>query len=461
MKKENMGFLWLLLGGCFLWNPIVGVKDFLPDAIGYFLLCLGVSRLADLNDDLAEAQKAFRAMLWVSLGHLAAWILVSGFLQKTEMDMNQYEEPVWVLVFAFVFLALQWYFMLPAWKLFFKGLSDLAEYHGGNVISGRLQCERMISRTRWFVIIKTILTVLPEASVLTSFEAEVENSVFFFDWFPFLSAFRAVAVIVGLVIGLVWLIDYCTLMRRALADKPWQERLSERYCLEILPDVGLLLNRRVKGAFTFFKIGILFCINLTVQYRALLPDWISVILFLCGGILLGSLLERTKLCRISGGLLLTVGIFRTYFNESFLKDEWTPEAALMIPSVADRYLTIRIFSWLEAAMTFIFVLCMLKALFSMAKRHTSVEYADDPALSERATARLHSDLWRRSLYALIAFGFSSVTKILEVELQSQPKFGWFWLVQFACSFVAALLFCSYLNNLSEAIANRYPTKRRV
>lgn len=465
MKKMNMGFLWLLLGGFFLWNPVVGVKDVLPDVIGYFLLCMGVLRLTDLNDDLADAQKAFRSMLWVSGAQLAAWILVSGFLQKTEMDMNQYEEPVWVLVFAFVFLVLEWYIMLPAWKLFFKGLSDLARYHGGSAIltasKGNSLCERMIKRTRGFVIVKTLLTVLPEASVLTSFEAEIENSVFVFDWFPFLSAFRALAVLVGLVIGVIWLIGFCKLMLLAIGDKPWQECLCQRYRLEILPDVGLLLNRRVKDAFLLFKVGIVFCINLTVQYREILPDWISVILFLCGGLFLMGLLGEVKPCLWSGGALLAVGIARTCFNEAFLKDEWTPEAALAIPSVADQYLTVRILSWLEAAATFAFVLFVMRALLSMAKRHTSVDYGDDPALSERATARLHSVFRKKAIWVIVAFGASAIAKILEIELQPQQGFGWIWMVQVAVSAAAAVLFCSYLDSLAEAIASRYPARGRI
>ena len=462
MKKVNMGFLLFLLGGFFLWNPIVGVKDVLPDAIGYFMLCMGLLRFADLNDDLAEAQKAFRSMLWVSLAYLAAWGLIFGFLQKTEMDMNQYEEPVWVLVFALAFVALELYLMLPAWKLFFKGLSDLAEYHGGSAIladaRGRLRCERMVASTRSFLVIKAMLTVLPEASVLTSFQTE-ENALFFFDWFPYLSAFRAVAVLIGLVVGLIWLAQFIRLMKDALGDKLWQECLAERYEAEILPDVGLLLNRRVKDAFSFFKVGIFFCINLTMQYHEILPDWISVILFVGGGLLLGKLLARVKPALISGGALLIVGILKTYFNEAFLKDEWTPEAALMLPSVADRYFVIRVLSWVEAAATLVFVFFVLQTLFDMAKRHTSIHYGEDADLSERATARLHTDLWRRSLWALLAFGVSSMTKILEVELQ--PVYGWIWLVQVGCSALAVGLFDSCLNRLAEAIADRYPAGRRV
>lgn len=66
-REKTMGFFWLTLGVCFLWDPIVGVADFLPDIIGWLLITVGISALADLNDDIAEAQSSFRRMLWVGL----------------------------------------------------------------------------------------------------------------------------------------------------------------------------------------------------------------------------------------------------------------------------------------------------------------------------------------------------------------------------------------------------------
>ena len=132
---------------------------------------------------------------------------------------------------------------------------------------------------------------------------------------------------------------------------------------------------------------------------------------------------------------------------------------MMLPAVADQYLVIRILSWVEAIATLVFVFFVLQALFDMAKRHTSVDYGEDPELSARATARLHTDLWRRSLWALIAFGTSAVAQILEVEFQ--PIYGWIWLVQAGCSVIAVLLFYSCLNRLAEAIEDRYPAKRRA
>ncbi len=461
--KKNMGMIWLLPGGIFLWNPVVGVRDPLPDVIGYFLICLGISRLADLNDDLAQAQKSFRAMLWVGFFQMGAWLLISGFLQKTDMDVNVYEEPVWVLLFAFVFLVLEWYFMLSGWKLFFRGLTDLAEYHGGSSIlndrNGRSWGERMVTGTRAFVICKTVLTVLPEASVLTSFETQAENPLFLFDWFPFLSAFRTVAVLIGTVIGVIWLVSYLRFLSAAVKDEPWQERLRERYRLEILPDTGMLLNRRVGFAFIFFRVGSLFLINLTVLYREFLPDWGGALFLLCGVILLWSLDSDAKPCLIAGVSLMAVGVARTLLNRRYLSEDHTPVSALYSPDAYQLYFPVRLLSWIEAGLAFLLMLCLMKLLGDMVQRHTAVDYGDDPILSERATLRVHRDMRRRAVPVLIAWGISSVCKILETELQ--PKFGWIWLIQLAASLTAALLFGAYLNRLAELIEDRYPAKKRV
>ena len=56
-KKINIrrGLLWMIPAFCFLFNPNIAVIDFLPDFIGYFFLCIGLSKMADLNEELYEA----------------------------------------------------------------------------------------------------------------------------------------------------------------------------------------------------------------------------------------------------------------------------------------------------------------------------------------------------------------------------------------------------------------------
>ena len=461
--KQRMGWLCFLLGGCFLWNPIVGVRDYLPDVIGYLLFCVGITKFADLNDRMAEAQKSFRAMLWISAGQMAAWLWVSQFLQKTDQEMSRYEEPVWLLVFSFAALALEWYFMLSGWKSFFKGLSELAERHGGSSIlqekRGIAAWENFLMATRVFVVIKTVLTVLPETAVLSSIEKEAGQDSLIFDFFPYSSLFRVLAVMVGLVIGLLWLIGYLRLMRGVIKDQAWQDNLWEHYRAEILPDTGLLLNRRIRTSFVCIQVGALLCVNLTVLYRQLLPDWCGAILILIGCALLGNLFRGFKTGLAIAVAIVPVGVARMILNDAFLKDEFIPAATLRSPAAYQRYLPIRLLGWGETLLSLALLLLVMRSMMMLVKSHTAVEYADDAELSRRATDKLHVEMNRKAMQVCIGWALMAACKILEIELQ--PKYGWIWMVQLVVSLVAILLFFAYLNRLAELIADRFPPKKRV
>lgn len=461
--KQRLGWIWLLLGGCFLWNPIVGVKDFLPDAIGYLLLCIGIAKFADLNDRMAEAQKAFRVMIWVGIGQLGAWLMVSQFLQKTDVEMSRYEEPVWLLVFSFAALALEWYFMLSGWKSFFKGLSELAERHGGTAIlrekRGIARWENFLMATRVFVICKTVLTVLPETAVLSSIEKAAGDDKLIFDLFPYSSLFRVLAVMLGLVIGLLWLAGYLRLIYAGMKEKSWQTRLWERYCAEILPDTGLLLNRRVGASFDCLKIGAVLCVNLTVLYRQAIPDWCAIILIIIGCAMLGKLFRGFRICVAVAMIAVPVGVVRMVLNDSFIKDKFIPAAILRSPVAYQRYLPIRLLGWGEAILTLALLFLVTHAITLLVKSHTAVEYIGDPELSKRATAKLHLEMDRRAMLVCIGWILMAGCKILEIELQ--PQYGWIWMVQFVVSLASSLCFIAYLNRLAELIADRFPPAKRV
>ena len=106
-----------------------------------------------------------------------------------------------------------------------------------------------------------------------------------------------------------------------------------------------------------------------------------------------------------------------------------------------------------------FIVSVVKLLLNLVKEHTAVDYGGDLALSKRATERLHDRMRRKSIPVVAGWGLSSGCKILEVELQ--PQYGWIWLIQFCASLVSVLLFVSFLNELANLIADRYPAKKSV
>ena len=70
--QKKLHFIPILIGLCFFFNPCFSAIDFLPDFIGYAILCCALSRLADLNDSIGEAVNSFRKMILIDLGKILA-----------------------------------------------------------------------------------------------------------------------------------------------------------------------------------------------------------------------------------------------------------------------------------------------------------------------------------------------------------------------------------------------------
>ena len=132
--KFNIGFICVALAGIFLCDPMIGFADRFPDVIGYLLLCIGLSKLSDLNESIADATGRFRVMLLVGVGQLvASYILHVVMVEKVNLT-NPYERPVAILLCSFVVAVLRCYFLIPAFRDLFKGIGRLAELHGNRAL---------------------------------------------------------------------------------------------------------------------------------------------------------------------------------------------------------------------------------------------------------------------------------------------------------------------------------------
>ena len=104
---------WIALAFLFFWNPNVSVFDFLPDFIGYLLLSIGLSKIADLNESIEDASSLFRKMILVDLGKWLAILWIFGLGTPAEQSSS-------LLLFTFVFAVAEGIVLIPAYtKLFY------------------------------------------------------------------------------------------------------------------------------------------------------------------------------------------------------------------------------------------------------------------------------------------------------------------------------------------------------
>ena len=457
-KRLHRGLIAVMLAGGMLFHPIVAGVDLLPDAIAYLLLYLGLSCFADLNGHLAEARRRFRTMLFVGIGHLLSTYVVYGMIgkmmQERPQEMSAYEAPMLVLLFSFAFLVLQWLFLIPAWKEFFLGFQTLAERFGtsreATAYAEKTRCERMIAQSRVFVVASSLLSVLPEASVLTSYEAYKGSEVFRFDWFAYIGLFRTAAGAVSLLFGIVWLIAYLKCMGQVRRDSIFMEESAKAYENTVLPEVGMLSVRRFRSVFVLFAVGAVFSASFRINDRAMLPGIVFSAMALIGVLLLGNRISKRRGCIAASVLLAAVSLTELAINHLFLTNH-IPEASLYQTDAYWLFLNVRILDAAEAVATLLLIIALLDVLYELVKTYTTVDYGTkgSEALSCRATERQHQAFRRRLLAVFGIFFLTAAAGIADAVFRLE--YAWIWIVGLCASAVGIWTLCSLMQDLFEQI----------
>lgn len=458
-EKKHMGLLFVLLGGIFLFDPTVGFLDILPDCVGYLLISVGLLKLSDLNEHIAESAQRFRVMFIVGVGQLFCTYLIYVTMRERAAEMNQYEQPVTILLCSFVLLVFQWYFLIPALRQLFLGLDRLTEQHAGTAWSAqngkRTAGERLARLSTAFVIVSSVASVLPELTILTSFENDAKNQLFPFDWYDFIALFRMAGALIGIVIGVIWLVSYLKYFGKALADEELLNALRTRYVAEILPQTGMLTSRRFSLAFLLFNIATVFTVNLRFSAYVALPGIGAAVLIYLALRHLGELVpDGGKHCRISCVALALSSVAHLAANISYLS-KFLPESSLYYQDAYRHFLVMRILGAIEAVCTLILIATLLQTMYALVKEHTSEDYAGENTamISALATERLHKEFERKLILIFVIFALAAVANVLDALLQLEIP--WIWLIGFALSFGGIWNFSSMLHELSVHIRNRY------
>ena len=460
MKASGkLRFWWMIAAVLFLWNPIVGMRDYLPDCLGYFCLVIGLSGLSDLNDTLGESQGHFRTMLWISLGQLAAQYLIYEYLSPQEKILNRYETPGWILLFSFLFFALECWFLIQAYRTLFKGLQNLAERHGSKLLKqdrkGRTVFEKMSRFSTVFVAVRGILSLIPEATTLTSYEHEVEKTTI--DLYNHLDAIRALCLFPAILLAIIWTVCWISFFIRWQKDAGLQETLWREYETRILPDTGLLLNRRIGYAFLLFRAGMICTVGLTLQGMEFLPDYAAVILFGIGILLLRDLFRPKWQIAAVGTVALAVSIAQTVWGRIYFRN-YTLTDAHYYEEAYNKLLWLRSVGILETGCTLLCIFGLLWLLYRTVGTHLRVDYgADAQTLSEEATRKKMKEYRKRFLWIGFLAAIMVAGRIANLFLEE--RWSWFWWIPLIAVGITVLLFSVLLDELAEEFRDRYPAKQ--
>ncbi len=458
--KRRLGLGFLIPAMLFLFEPILAFTDILPNCIGYLLLCAAISQVADLNDRVADALERFKKMIWVGAGCFLAQLYVNRVLPGGSETMNAYERPVWLLICSFVLFLLHCYFLIPAYRDLFLGMNAVAERFGGEAVlkndrRGRNHGERMARAAGVFVFWNAFLALLPEASVLTTFEFAVEKLPF--DWYDYIGLFRTVAGGASAIVSLVFLVRFLRYAGRLLKDKHLMTNLEARYTHEVLPNTYVLGMRRYRFAFVFLMVGSAFTVRIRMDERDLLPTVFCALLFAVGVLWLGERLQGRRSALIACGAVAVASLLQMWRTSAYLELYLDAQASMYSSEAFRYYLGVRILTVLEILCTLALFCLVLRLLYALVRARLHVMYggSDTRALNEHATARLHKRLYGRILLTAGFFVLSAAANVTEVILG--VLYPWLWWITLCASVAAVIAFVALLFAILDELDDRLST----
>ena len=288
---KHLGLFGICFSFVFFFNPNINLIDFLPDFIGYIILCASLRILADLHDDMEAARKNFRYMILLDVVKNLAIFWLFGLSVNTERNTG-------MLLLCFVFGIGELLLLIPAYTKLFGGLISLAYVHESGFILERYRgsskksyTEKIRTQTLFYVIFKAVMAVLPEFSNLNSYDYD-ETGVVSHSLYEYIGLLRTVAFLFTLVFGIIWLVRILRYFARVRKDTNFVTSLRNTYCETVLPKRGIFVCRSAKSACFLVLIGSIFLADFRLDGMQLLPDVIGIAFFIGGIAVLSPYLKQ-------------------------------------------------------------------------------------------------------------------------------------------------------------------------
>ncbi len=405
-----LGLTAMAVGACFLFDPFVGIFDFLPDAIGYLLITLGLYRLSDLDDRLADAMRGAGRLALLGVARLLAVVLTYGFVSPTE-------QPVFTLLAVFSLGVLDLLVLLPMWRSFGGGLVYLGSRYDATTLfrlgggrRARSATERYTAFTVFFMITREVVAVLPELTVLTHTSGGAEwdgNSLY-----DYVGLFRLGGEAISLILGIVWLVATFRFMHLLKADKPFFERLHRRYEIDVLSRRDMLAMRAIKAAMISLAAATVFFIDFYIEGVDVLPDFLGAILLGLSLYVLRPYAGRQRLplaatvaYGVSAAVLWILQL--RYFNMDEIADIHHDTA------LYDRWDTMCSLQTLTVALYTVAFILILRTLYRLAKQHTGLRARHEGSTyAAERTEAIHTHISRKLLLVGVFVSLTALSTLM-------------------------------------------------
>lgn len=454
---RKMGLNLLRIAFVFYFLPDFTVFDLLPDVIAYVLITLGLSKLADVSDSIADARRRFSYMIYYGIGKLASLFVVFGLVGYDE-------RPNAFLVSAFIFAVVEIFFLLPTYTGLFDGIlylgmreESVAVFKREGAPSKKNYTETVKRFTAIFIIVKNLTATLPETlSLLVNVDVQSYNHSFYDD----INYFRIIAMTISLVFGIIWLNKIEKYFVNLMNDSAFMYRIAEKYENEVVPNTAIFIRRRIKKAILFLVFGAFLTVDFYIEGNDgfnIIPDFLAALCFIGGVIFALEKKNRYKMPAIlitaSYGVL---SVLTWIFNYMFTYEYTAAEVSRDV-TANTLWLVLFAVSVLEAVGFFAMVGSVLLAVRELIKAHTGSVNAYASIDPEAKRRELHRAFGKRLCVCLSFAVLAAASGPFRVWMFSSESMvaDMSWIFEFVLTITFACVFTRTMHLVNEEVEEKY------
>ena len=455
MKRERKGirFAPFAIASLFLFNPMMGTIDILPDFIGYLLISRSLVGLCEINEHFVEARGYFNKLLYISIAKfgISAFMLFKNFLSGE----------IFILLYLFVFSALSVIFGLPAIAALKKGIQYLPMYSPSALVDKPITKGSRVSKnelvgavTSAFLVLHAVLTTVPELFVLgktdeygnVNYQALVNQGTA-----------RMISFFTLLAFGVMWVVIICVYFASVCRDKPFLKRLEEIYLEKNRYDENALVSRQLGKGLALILLAFVFSIDIFIDDVNFFPSAISAILVIFAARTLKGYVKFKKRYVIISVLSSVAGIVKliaeiafnqkfTYANMAYYEVGRRMYSVLTASNVVD--------SLLHCAVLAVAILLLRELISHHTGFSTKIgeEYYSDPKIVE-----LHKSLLRGTVPLAVFSALRTATSIFYYYAQAHSEWYFELALYYHLSVTVCLLIIasSLLKKVGEEVSYKY------
>ncbi len=465
-EKSGIGLSLIIAGLIFLIDPYIVVIDVLPDFIGYLLIFIGLQHLSYLNLSMAEARKCTIILLIISFCRLPASLLyISIASDKTQQ---------WGLIFAIAFAICEIIYGKRMFEAFFDGIYDFACCDDNLSIemplfSHHKECKII---TSVFIVMKSVLSALPELTTLASTDYGVVTSNGISTLADYHGIFTIFSAVIVLIFGIYWYVRF-NIYLKSLKNDIYFVNTAKTKC-----DNAESCDSKKREIKTVLLSLFLFCIAFILSFEPIfdninyLPHAIFAGVFLISFLILSSKFEAAKTAIVPCITYIVVSlaswIYSVYFVLSFFSDflnDSSEGLSFSVSSVLEVYISksidilykfigMCIASFIDSVFFVIFLIALRMILARIIDSYTGGTYAPDGHLIGSNEVLHTQKSLRNNLNLMFCMGIiSAVSSVLRTSLTAVFPTWWLFDTIIRIIFIAVAL--KLIFNIRYCIKDKY------